>query len=135
MRRFLQSKQYPDAQTFAPMLEIIYYDEKFDVYQCLFKLSVNAVQDINIRGCIGDKPINGVDTFFELSDDGTFHCKLIENKIYNGVVDIDSIESDTLKSIEDMKSFNSFVSYREHYDILLENIKIYRRQKNLDRLV
>lgn len=135
MRRFLQSKQYPHSEHMAPMFEIIYYDdETFDVYECLFKLSAMAVQDINARGCIGEIPIKGVDTFFELSDEGNSSCKLIKNKKYHDV-DIDSIESSVLKNIEYIKSLGlSFTIHKGHYDMLLENIKLYRRQKNLDNL-
>lgn len=144
MRRWLQSRQYSHSEHMAPMFEIIYYDdETFDVYECLFKLSAIAVQDINTRGCIGEITIEGVDTFFELSDKGDSSCKLIENKRYSDV-DIDSIESSVLKNIEDIKSLGlSFTIYKGHiihgnyfgyYDIILENIKLYRREKNLNNL-
>ena len=141
MKRWLQSRQYPD-ESFAPMLEVIYYDDvDFEIYEATFKLSAEAVQEVNARGSICEVKIDGVDTLFELSDkshftrDGRNACKLVENKKYHDV-DIDSIEADVQKHLNDIKSLGlaGFKDYDTYYDKILENIKHYRRQKNLDNL-
>jgi len=135
MKRWLQSRQYPD-ESFAPMLEVIYYDDvDFEVYEATFKLSAEAVQEVNARGSIYEVKIEGVDTLFELSDDGCSACKLIENKKYHDV-DLDSIEADVQKQLNDIKNLGlaGFKDYDTYYEMILENIKLYRRQKNLDNL-
>ena len=141
MKRWLQSRQYPD-ESFAPMLEVIYYDDiDFEVYEATFKLSAEAVQEVNARGSIYEVKIDGVDTLFEISNkcqksEIKFNpCLLIENKKYHDV-DIDSIEADVQKHLNDIKSLGlaGFKDYDNYYEMILENIKLYRRLKNLDNL-
>lgn len=142
MRRWLLSRQFPDGQTFAPMLAVIYYDDTdLEVHEALFKLSGVAVQDINARGCIGEIKINSVDILFEISEkcqksEIKFNpCQLISNKKYD--VDIDSIELDVQKQLNDIKNLglSGFKDYDTYYEMISENIKLYRRLKNLDNLV
>ena len=141
MKRWLQSRQYPN-ESFTPMLEVIYYDDtNFEVYEATFKLSAEAVQEVNARGSIGEIKIDGVDTLFEISDniDGYFGkytpCKLIENKKYYDV-DIDSIEVGVKKQLDDIKNLGlaGFKDYDTYYEMIAENIKLYRREKNLNNL-
>ena len=140
MRRWLQSKQYP-SDSFAPMLEVIYYDDDFEVYEATFKLSAEAAQEVNARGSIYEVKIDGVDTLFEISDKWSYNlyyvnpCLLIENKEYHDV-DINSIESSVQKQLDDIKNLGltGFKDYHSYYDMISENIKLYRRLKNLDNL-
>lgn len=142
MRRWLKSRQYPDGQTFAPMLEVIYYDDTdFEVYEATFKLSAEAVQEVNIRGSIYEMKIDSVDILFEISEkckssDIKFNpCVLVENKKHHDV-DLDSIEAGVQKQLYDIKNLglSGFKDYDTYYETIVENIKLYRRQKNLDNL-
>ena len=139
MKRWLQSRQYPD-ESFAPMLEVIYYDDTdFQIYEAIFKLSAEAVQEVNARGSIYEMKIDSVDILFEISEKcqkSEFNpCRLIENKKYNDV-DLDSIEADVQKRLNDIKNLglSGFKDYDTYYEMIAENIKLYRRQKNLDNL-
>lgn len=141
MRRWLQSKQYT-SDSFAPMLEVIYYDDvDFEVYEATFKLSAEAVQEVNARGSIYEVKIDGVDTLFEISNkyqksEIKFNpCLLIENEKYHSV-DIDSIEAGVQKQLNDIKNLGltGFKDYDTYYEMIVENIKLYKRLKNLDNL-
>ena len=137
MKRWLHSRQYPsDSFTHDSMLEVIYYDDDdFEVYEATFKLSAEAVQEVNARGSIYEVKIDGVDTLFELSDSGYNSCELIENKKYHDV-DIDSIELIVKKQLNDIKNLGltGFKDYDTYYEMIVENIKLYKRLKNLDNL-
>lgn len=135
MKRWLQSRQYP-SDSFAPMLEVIYYDDvDFEFYEATFKLSAEAVQEVNVRGSIYGVKIDCVDTLFELSDSSYNSCELIENKKYHDV-DIDSIEAGVQKQLNDIKNLGltGFKDYDTYYEMIVENIKLYKRLKNLDNL-
>ena len=133
MRRWLQSRQYMN-DSFDPMLEVFYYDDNdFQMYETTFKLSAEFVHEINVRGTIDDEKIEGVDTFFDISNLGYNSCKEIETTKHHDV-DIESIESEVKKNLKEVKSFLGSSDYNKHYENILENIKIYRRQRSLDNL-
>lgn len=127
MKRLVQSKYKTDESTFAPLLNIIFYDdlENFQLYRIKVKLTAEFMQELNAMQNITAEKSDELLNFFLISKQGA-STLISKEKVDISDIDIDKIKDDYKKGRE--------MSHESYYNDLLNNIKLLRREKNLHDL-
>lgn len=125
MKRLLRSESRADEATFAPIISFTFFDdETFQLYDAVYKISAEFSQELNAMNLL------------TLEAEDRVLSTIIEHyqKIKLETLDDYDLESLEDKMIEMLNSDFVLDSYKVFYLNRLENIKVYRRDKNLNDL-
>ena len=134
MKRIIKTRGTLDEPTMAPVIDCVFYDDvENQLYDVKIKISREFQQEINAMSSLSLEMasvlMDNIVNYWGITKGG-----IIRNeKIDISDIDIDSLEEEYKKQLEQNKSLG-LVRYTDYSEQLLGNIKLLRREKNLNDL-